>query len=170
MTSSAHDPVVFEARFAASLQTGTPIKVDPQGGIVLLAAGRIDDPEQVPVALVVDLAGLGGRNDGASATNAMEAIVGHWRGSVASTFACPQGRPVWVQVDSLARFDLVIPSVIRGGAVHIGWRPLPSVSGRSQPSTRAAFAELFPGVAPHLLHRLDAITATVAAYGWPSDR
>lgn len=171
MSMSARDAVMFEARFDASLNSERPITVEPAGGIVLLAVGRNADSDQVPVVLVVDLAGLdGGRNDGASATNAMDSIVSHWRGSVAATFACPQGRPVWVQVDSMGRFDIVDPTIFPGGSVHIDWRPLRSLSGRNAPSSRAAFAELFPGVAVLLLERLDSLRSGFAEAEWPRDR
>lgn len=152
-TAGQPDPGVSEVRFSASLHALTPIPLDPVGGILWVAAREPADAEHASVALVVDLASLGHRNDSASATNAMEHIVGRWGAAAAAHLACRLGDVVWVQLDSLGRFDIVLPTFLGRGA-RVEWRPLRSLSGRFEACSQHSFLELFPAVGPRLLGQL----------------
>jgi len=98
----------FVRRFNAR---SSQIEIRPDGGIVLVARPLFDASEKLQSALclVADLEGLGGTNDWASATNAMEIIIGHFGAEIARYVDAPLVSLIWVQLDSMGCFDYVHP-------------------------------------------------------------
>lgn len=154
---------IFEVRFNVRIGSLPTILQDEAGGVLLLATCA-DQAEHAPVVLVVDMEALGHPNPGASATNAMEEVVGFWADPIAAALSRTPRDLVWVQLDSLGGFDVVIPKVTEhGAAASVDWRPLRSLSGRQAHRAEAAFLELFPLVGARLLQRL-------RQHGWSTNR
>lgn len=111
------------------------LEVCESGGIVLVARALYDDAHEElrsALCLVVDLEGLRAPNAGASATNAMESVLGRWGGEIARQVDAPLANLIWFQIDSLGFFDHVHPIWPPGAQCkgisllprHVEWAPL----------------------------------------------
>lgn len=120
------------------------------GGIALEARKLELGDGSVALALIADFAGVDdGRNMGMSATSSLELIVRRYNQTILDSLVVD--RVIWVEIDSLGGFDLVLRGATALGT-QIEWQPL--LSGWNPGRTRADFIALFGCVGQEMLHSL----------------
>lgn len=138
---------IYSARMFVD-PTGLRVSRDPAqacANIYLVAARH--SVEQPPLVLLADVDALGLPNVGASATNAAEVVIYRWCEDLAAHFGCESSDLEWVEYDSMAQFDRIVPT-------REGVRFEPLLAPGSTPRTRAAFDLAYPALAGDLMRQL----------------